>query len=145
MKIKTGWIIEYWNNKEKSVECFSSEDGSWEEAPKENVIIVYVQRMGIRPYGRADKLYTQILRGTDNYFLQEKDGIAIFGMWNDDGRLTVVNIWYSDGRIESKVVTKRLKGIPDKIVKTGIWVEEPWATKLGLSHSVKREIKGCYG
>ena len=149
----TNWIIEYWDNKNKVVKCFSNKDGSWKEAPKKNVIIVYIQRKGVRPYGRFDKLYTQILSGNDNYFLREKDGIATFGTWNDDGSSSVMNIWYLDGRIESKVIAKRPKGITNKIVKTGVWVEEPWAKKLGLSYSpnsahkpqFKREIKGCYG
>ena len=152
-KIKTSWIIEYWDSERKAVKCFSNEDGSWEQAPKENVILVYIQRAGIRPYGRSDKLYTMILSGTDNYFFYEKADIAIFGMWNDDGRPTVMNTWYPDGRIESEKVIERLKGISDSIVKTGVWVEEPWATKLGLSYSpnsayapqFKREIEGCYG
>lgn len=151
--MKTNWIIEYWDNKEKVVRCFSDKDGSWIDAPKENVILVYIQRMGVRPYGKSDKLYTQILRGVDNYFFYEKMDIAVFGSWNDDGRPTVMNVWYPDGRIESRAVTKRFEGVPDKIVKTGIWVEEPWATELGLSYShntsekppFRRTIKGCYG
>ena len=142
---KTNWIIEYWDNKKKSVKCFSNKKGSWEKAPKKNVIIVYIQRRGVRPYGRSDKLYTQILRGTDNYFFREKDGVATFGMWNDDARPTVMNVWYPDGRIESKVVIKRPKKAVNKIVKTGVWVKEPQATKLGLSKPVRRKIKGCYG
>ena len=112
---KTNWIIEYWDSRKKAVKCFSDKDGSWEKAPKKNVIIVYIQRKGVRPYGRPDKLYTQILRGTDNYFFYEKMGIAVFGMWNDNGRPTVMNTWYPDGRIESKVVIKRPKKTVNKM------------------------------
>ena len=149
--LKTNWIIEYWDNKKKAVKCFSNKKGSWKRAPKRNIIVIYIQRLGVRPYGKSDKLYTQIMRGTDNYFFYKKNNIVFFGMWNDDGRPTVMNTWYPDGRIESKVVVERPKGIPDDIVKTGVWVEEPWARKLGLSYSpnsahkpqFKRKIKGC--
>ena len=147
----TDWIIEYWNDEEKKVECFSSNDGSWEQAPKKNVIYVYVRRKGTTPYGRSDKIYTQVLRGTDNYFFCEKRGIATFGMWNDDGRPAAVNVWHPDGRIESKMVAERPEDIPGEAVKTGIWVKEPWAKELGLSFShntarkptFNRTIKGC--
>lgn len=73
----------------------------------------------------------------------EKNGIAYFGGWNDEGRPCTNNKWYSDGRIESKMISKRPEGIPDKIVKLGVWVNEPWAKKLGITESAKRSIKGC--
>ena len=141
--METKWIIEYWNNDLKKIECFSNKDGTWEEAPKDNVVVVYIQRLGKRPYGKEDKLYTQRKRGVDNYFFSEKDGVAYFGGWNDSGRPNTINWWYPDGKIEAKNISKRPKGIPDKIVKIGVMVSEPWATKIGISRPAKRVIKGC--
>lgn len=144
--MKTHWIIEYWKKETKTVKCFSAKDGSWEEAPAEDVIFVYVQRKGVRPYGNPETLYTQILRGADYYFYYEKeDGSVVFGSWNDGNRESVINVWHPDGRIESKPTFGRPKDIPDKIVKNGVWVDEPWAKRIGLTLNFleRRTIKGC--
>lgn len=147
------WTIEYWNSRTKEVECFSSEDGTWEEAPRENVIYVYIQKQGVRPYGRPDKIYTMVLNGVDNYYFHErKDGTIVFGSWMDDPtRFSIKNIWRTDGFIESHKVWDKPAEISDDEVKIGVWVKEPWARRLGLSWSPNsadapqmiRKIKGC--
>lgn len=42
--IKLRWTIEYWNDTLKKVECFSNEDGTWEESPKDNVNSMYTYK-----------------------------------------------------------------------------------------------------
>jgi len=146
------WIIEYWNNETKSVECFSSDGCTWEDAPLDNVIYVYLQRRGIRPYGNPDKIYTMKKSGVDNYFFFERrNGILVLGGWNDDGRPNTMIVWHPNGYIESHTITERPSEVLDEQVKRGVWVEEPYARWLGLSWSpnsadappFKRKIKDC--
>lgn len=147
------WKIEYWDTETKSVKCFSNNDGTWREAPRENVIYVYIQRRGVRPYGRPDKTYTMVLNGVDNYYFHKReDGALVFGSWMDDPtRSSIKNIWRTDGFVETHTVWDKPVEISDDEIKVGIWVEEPWARRLGLSWSpnsayappFKREIKGC--
>lgn len=139
MKVK--WTIDYWNNDLKKVEYFSSEDGAWEEAPKKNIIYVHIQATGMpRPHYNPTSTYTYSVLGTDFYYFYKKNGVLIFGGWNDETTgPTTTNaatnrfIWHPDGRCEKELIKGRPEGISDEVVKEGVWVEEPWASELGLS------------
>ena len=151
--MSAGWIIEYWDAETKSVRCFSNKDGTWIEAPRDNVTYVFVQKRGVMPYGRPNKTYTMVLNGVDNYYYHKReDGTLVFGSWMDDPtRFSIKNIWRTDGFVESHKVWDKPAEISDDEVKIGVWVDEPWARWLGLSWSpnsshapqMVRKIKGC--
>jgi hypothetical protein len=137
------WVIEYWNPDIKQVERFSSEDGSWVEAPRDNIVYVHVEYSMVRPHGNPDTKYKVVCMGTDYYFLQEIDDAVYFGGFNDEYATSTSadsagSIHrYSEGNIEREFYEGHIP--PDFIdkcnVKAGVWVEEPWATMLGLSRT----------
>lgn len=126
MKI-TGWVIEYWNSTLEDISFFSSLDGDWKEANSKDIIYVWFY------LGE----YTVRLKGKDFYFFTGD----IFGGYNDDIRSETSH----DGHgVYFKIVTGKLiktqtpdhtrpDFIKDDEIKAGIWVIEPYATRLGLS------------
>lgn len=146
------WIIEYWNPLKEEVECFNCDQGIWEEAPERNVTYIYVNRPGIYPAANPDKIYTTTMVGLDCYFWREEiDGTFVYGGWMEtekdgDG---VLCYWYPDRRWQdNKTIKRRPDFIDDEEIKTGIWVEEPWASRLGLSGELdigpaRRVVQGC--
>lgn len=153
--IKLRWTIDYWNDDLKKVEHFRSEERTWEEAPKKNVIYAHITATGVsRRYGNPASTYTYSLLGTDFYYFYKKNGVFIFGGWNDErvGPTTTNGpskrfVWHPDGRCEFKMFKARPDRIPDEAVKEGVWVEEPWASELGLSEKVasKNIVSGAGG
>lgn len=147
---KRSWIIEYWNIDTKQVECFSSDDGSWIDAPSNNIIYVYIRKHGKRPYSSPDKIYVVKVNGNDYYFWYRIDDAIVYGGWNDNNTGNMYT-WHDDGYIEHHVLNGKPEGLDEKIIKYGVLVEEPYAKRLGLSWSpnsaslpqFKRSIKGC--
>lgn len=143
------WTIEYWNDEDKRVECFSNLDGTWEDAPKDKVINVYVQRKGVYPAANPDRIYTTVLTGLDNYFWEcNENDVYIFGAWTEEENDGVLWLWYPTSQWQERsMIDEKPDFVKDSIIKTGIWVEEPWASKLGLSGELDfgpgRIIKGC--
>jgi hypothetical protein len=147
------WVIEYWNKKKKTIECFSSEDGTWEDAPVDNVIFVYVRGKLSRPHGDPDRIYTMRLSGTDYYFLRvAEDGTVRFGGWSDNADTPAGGIgcygayctWTPGIKVETTMITVgRPPDADESMIKKGVWVEEPWAERLGLTGRAKRTTKGC--
>ena len=81
-------IVEYWNPDTELVFRACTENSfnsSWLGFQDTGVIDVYFKRTGILPYSGPDTLYTQRLRGADQYYFEElSDGTWIFGTYNDD-------------------------------------------------------------
>lgn len=135
------WAIEYWNPVTNKVERFDSTTGSWGEAPKENVIYVYVTYQMRPPYGNLDTTYTTILKGKDYYWLQEIGDALYFGGYNDAlATPTSVNspgnvFVLQDGNITREMYEANVRPefVAESSVVAGVWVLEPWATMLGLS------------
>jgi hypothetical protein len=148
------WTIEYWKNQGKKVECFSSADGTWLEAPNDNVLYVYVERPGILPHGDPGKIYTTRYKDWDKYYMYEPgDGSVWFGGYNlmtasEHSGLGSVVKCFLDGSMEGEAILGGLPSgpqtIPGGMIKNGIWLSEPWAGKVGLSGPYgPREIPGC--
>ena len=144
------WIIEYWNDKANKVKCFSHLKGEWRDAPCNNITYIYVQKHGVRPAANPNKLYTTTMVGLDYYFLMLQDDVLVSGGWMEtekdgDG---VLCYWYPDERWqENLTITRKPDFVAEEDIKIGVWVEEPWAARLGLSgesdYMGRREIKGC--
>lgn len=139
----TGWVIEYWDPVSKEVSRFSSLDGTWQNAPRENIIYIHVTYSMVRPYGNPDTTYKVLLSGTDYYFLQEVGDEVWFGGFNDEHATpTSSNVTgrihrYSGGNIERVPHNSHLppEFVDKRNVKAGVWVIEPWASMLGLSRA----------
>jgi hypothetical protein len=150
------WTIEYWKNQGKTVECFSNADGDWLDAPNDNVLYVYHQWYGIPPYGNPSKLYTIRHKGFDKYYMYEPgDGSVYIGGFNlmtashepGNGR---IHRYFPDGTLDSIGISDGMPvgpvTIPGGMIKNGIWLSEPWATKVGLTTpDSTREMAPCAG
>ena len=136
------WEIDYWDDKKHTIKCYTS-SYTWKKVPKKNVIYVRVFRMGVRPYGNPNNVYSMVIKGEDNYFFLKKKKVFIFGGWNDDGRDGTLFYWYPDGKIDKKRIKSRPGFVSDDIIKLGIWVNEPWASRIGLTLPETKVEQGC--
>jgi hypothetical protein len=136
------WIIEYWNDQRKTVECFSISDGKWVDAPKENVIFVHVQRHGVMPYGRPEKVYKMTQDGLDHYFCRVIEDQIVFGGWCDDEDVKgVLTYWDNKEWMRNEVIFTKPDFILDEEVKHGVFVPEPYAAQLGWTTKQHRTIE----
>lgn len=134
------WAVQYWHgpSPQGPLPTFTSRDGPWANAPARNVIRVLLQRHGIRPHGNPDVLYTQTKEGPDHYYLIVASDAVRLGGWNDDGRPSHEVTWRADGRIFN-VRRHAPPALDPAQLKHGVWVDEPWATRLGLSGGISRQ------
>lgn len=136
--MKYKWKIEYWDSKKELTFCYNSDHCKWDKCPKRGILFVYISIWGSYPYMNPNNEYKTTLKGLDFYFLKEIKEILYFGGWNGPkkGRTTTNSpgaIYQIDKRGETKrtSITKKPKEIHH--YKEGIWVEEPWASRLGLT------------
>jgi hypothetical protein len=124
----TGWVIEYWNPVTCRTSCFSSLDGSWRQAPSENVIYVWFY------LGE----YITGLKGNDYYFFDEEKGIfgcyqsPVLSETSHDGPSSY---YYIENNEQVRVRTPahtRPDVAKDEDIKGSIWVVEPYATEIGI-------------
>jgi len=135
------WAIEYWDKKRKKLLVFTANDGTWKQAPKENVVYVYIQRYGVRPYSNPTRPARQTLSGFDNYFFTTWRDNFYYGYWND-GEEQKVWLWKGTGEIELCGPCS-LKKKNEHHIKKGIWVDEPYASRLGFGKA-DRTIEGYF-
>ena len=82
--------------------------------------------------------YTQTKEGPDHYYLIVAPASVRLGGWNDDGRPSHEVTWRTDGRIVN-VRRQAPPALDPSLLKHGVWVDEPWATRLGLSGGLSRQ------
>lgn len=129
----TGWVIEYWDLDTYSVSYFSSLDGTWREAPDKNIIYVWFY------LGE----YITILKGADHYFFVDD---AIFGCFQNFTLSETSNAgpgsyYYIEDQELIHIRTPdhtRPAFVMNSDVKNGVWVIEPFAAEIGLSHGSRR-------
>ena len=142
--MKYKWKIEYWDPKKELTFCYDSDHHKWDKCPKKNVIFVYISKWDDYPFMNPNNEYKTTLKGYDYYFLKEIKGVLYYGGWNSPkkGRTTTdapgaIYKFKKGSKLERTSITKKPKEIHH--YKEGIWVEEPWASTLGLGEKIAKK------